>query len=159
VPQGQVGQLWVKGDNIMLGYYNAPEATRDVLKDGWLQTGDLAYLDNKGRIIISGRSKDLIINKGVNIYPQEIENVIVLHPNVLRVGVIGQEEESVGEVPIAFVQLREQEAGIEQTLKNLCLKNLAAYKVPRDFFCSVEALPMTATGKVDKKVLRVRIRK
>ncbi len=157
LPQGQVGQLWVKGDNIMLGYYQSPEMTEQVLKDGWLLTGDLAYIDPQGRIVISGRSKDLIINKGINIYPQEIENCIALHPNVMRVAVIGQEEEQVGEVPVAFVQLREKQEGIEKDLRALCQKNLAGYKVPREFFCTTDNLPLTATGKVDKKVLRAQI--
>jgi long-chain acyl-CoA synthetase len=159
VAHGDIGQLWVKGDNVMLGYYKEPAMTAEVLKDGWFATGDLVYLDHEGRIIITGRAKDLIINKGVNIYPQEIENIIMLHPNVLRVGVVGLAEAEVGEVPVAFVQVREVQAGIEKELRSLCLKNLAAYKVPRDFICSADNLPMTATGKVDKKKLREEVKK
>jgi long-chain acyl-CoA synthetase len=121
VPQGQVGVLWVKGDNVMLGYYNTPEATAKVLHDGWFNTGDLAYLDSKGRIVISGREKDLIINKGFNIYPQEVENVILLHPNVIRAGVIGVYDEEGGEMPMAFVQIRAAETGIEKSLRSLLL--------------------------------------
>jgi long-chain acyl-CoA synthetase len=156
LPHGAIGQLWVRGDNVMLGYYNAPEMTQSVIKDGWFATGDLVYLDPKGKIVISGRSKDLIINKGINIYPQEIENVILLHPNVIRAGVIGKVDEAVGEIPIAFVQIREKDEEMAKSLKELCLKNLAAYKVPRQFICSVDPLPITATGKVDKKVLKKR---
>lgn len=156
LPRGAIGQLWVRGDNVMLGYYNAPEVTEAVIKDGWFATGDLAYIDQKGKIVISGRSKDLIIHKGINIYPQEIENVILLHSNVMRVGVIGKVDDGSGEIPIAFVQLREKDESIVMSLKELCLKNLAAYKVPRQFICSVDPLPITATGKVDKKVLRAR---
>lgn len=154
VPCGQIGELWVKGDNVMLGYYQAPEMTENVLKDGWFNTGDLVYIDRKGKIVITGRVKDLIIHKGLNIYPQEIENVILSHPNAIRVGVIGVREDAAGEVPIAFVQLRKEEPGIEDALKALCDQHLAPYKVPRSFICSVEELPTTATGKVDKKVLR-----
>jgi long-chain acyl-CoA synthetase len=154
--QGNIGVLWVKGDNVMLGYYNAQEATDKILKNGWLNTGDLAYIDNKGRIVITGREKDLIIHKGFNIYPQEIENVILLHPNVIRVGVIGRVDED-GEVPIAFVQMRTHEANCERSLKALCMQHLAAYKVPRQFFCDTKELPATATGKIDKKVLRASI--
>jgi len=154
VPHGQIGQLWVKGDNVMLGYYNAPEMTQAVLQDGWFATGDLVYLDAKDRIVITGRIKDLIINKGLNIYPQEIENVILLHPNVIRAAVVGKHENTVGEVPIAFVQLRTAEEGIEKKLERICKEHLAPYKIPKKFMCDTKELPLTATSKVDKKVLR-----
>jgi len=154
LPQGAIGELWVKGDNIMLGYYNAPEETEKVLKDGWFNTGDMMYLSDDGKLVITGRTKDLIIHKGINIYPQEIENVIMTDSNVIRVGVIGKEDSTHGEVPIAYVQLREQKEGMEQTLLELCRQQLAPYKVPRSFFCQVDDLPLTATNKVDKKLLR-----
>jgi long-chain acyl-CoA synthetase len=154
VPQGQIGQLWISGDNVMMGYYNAPDQTNAVLKNGWLASGDLGYLDTKGRIVITGRSKDLIIHKGVNIYPQEIENVIVGHANVLRAAVIGIPDEATGEVPVAYVQVRENNENMERELKALCMRDLAAYKVPRVFICNTRELPTTATGKVDKKKIR-----
>lgn len=157
VPQGSIGELWVKGDNIMLGYYNAQEQTDKVLKDGWFNTGDMVYMTPEGKLVISGRTKDLIIHKGINIYPQEIENVLTSHPNVLRAGVIGKEDDAHGEVPIAFVQLREPQDNMEQQLKELCNQQLAAYKVPRSFSCSTDELPLTATAKVDKKELRKRL--
>ncbi len=158
LPDGQIGELWVKGDNIMLGYYNAPEATQAVLKDGWFNTGDAMYVDPAtGKLLITGRTKDLIIHKGINIYPQEIENIIIAHPNVIHVGVIGKKDNAYGEIPIAFVQLRQNEEGIEGKLKALCVQHLASYKVPRSFICSTEDLPTTATGKVNKKVLRKKI--
>ncbi len=156
LPKNQIGELWVKGDNIMLGYYNAQEETDKVLKNGWFNTGDTMYVDDNGKLIITGRTKDLIINKGINIYPQEIENIIMTHPNVIRVGVIGIKDEAHGEVPVAYVQLREEKEGMEQALKKLCAQQLAPYKVPRSFFCQADDLPMTATGKVDKKVLKKR---
>lgn len=149
-----IGMIWLKSDTIMLGYYNAPEITRDAFKDDWFCTGDLGYLDNNGKLVITGREKDLLIHKGLNIYPQEIENIILLHPNVLAVGVVGLEDEDVGQVPIAYVQLRKDDSDAEQKIRELCVKNLAAYKVPRQYICSAEVLPTTATGKVDKKVLR-----
>lgn len=149
-----IGELWVKGNNIMLGYYNEPEMTAAVLKDGWLITGDLAYVDQRGKLVISGRLKDLIIHKGFNIYPQEIENVLSSHPNVLRVGVIGRDQVDSGQVPIAYVQLRSKQDDIESELKALCKKELAAYKIPKQFVCIAGQLPTTATGKVDKKTLR-----
>lgn len=158
VKPGMIGQLWLKGPNIMLGYYNAPEATADVLRDGWLSTGDLAYLDAQGRLVISGRYKDLIIHKGFNVYPQEIENVLASHPQVIRAAVIGVADEASGQVPVAYVQLKEQgsPSEIEQELKQLCERMLAPYKVPRSFICSTESLPTTATGKIDKKLLQGR---
>jgi len=154
LPEGQIGELWVKGPNVMLGYYNAQEQTEKVLRDGWFNTGDTMYIDKNGKLIITGRTKDLIIHKGINIYPQEIENVILGHPNVIRVGVIGKKDNTHGEIPIAYVQLRQEEEGIEEKLRALTSHQLAPYKVPRSFICSVEELATTATGKVDKKVLR-----
>jgi long-chain acyl-CoA synthetase len=154
VPSGTIGQLWLKGPNIMLGYYNAPQATADVLGDGWLSSGDLAYSDSKGRIVISGRYKDLIINKGLKIYPQEVENIITTHPQVMRAAVIGVADEASGQVAIAYVQLKQESALIEQELKDLCERMLALYKVPRTFICSTQSLPTTATGKIDKKLLQ-----
>jgi long-chain acyl-CoA synthetase len=153
---GKIGVLWVKGDNVMLGYYRAPEATSQILKGGWLNTGDLGYIDSHGRIVITGREKDLIIHKGFNIYPQEIENVILSYPNAIRAGVVGRVDED-GEVPVAFVQLRSHEDDCERHLKALCTQHLALYKVPRQFFCNTKELPSTATGKVDKKVLRAQL--
>lgn len=157
--QGSIGILWVKGDNVMLGYYNAPDLTDAVVKDGWFNTGDLAYIDHKERIVITGREKDLIINKGINIYPQEIENILFLHANVIRAAVIGKQENAEGEIPIAFVQARVQQDTMEHELHKLCMQHLASYKIPRRFFVMTEDLPITATGKVDKKMLRKELEK
>ncbi|TET05977.1 long-chain fatty acid--CoA ligase, partial [Candidatus Dependentiae bacterium] len=157
LPHGQVGEIWIKGENVMLGYYHAPELTKETLVDGWLRTGDLGYFDSKGKLVVSGRLKDLIIHKGLNIYPQEIENIIVTHPNVIFVGIVGKPDELSGEVPIAFVQIKEDESNIEQKLRELCIQKLAAYKVPRQFICSTKRLPVTAMGKVDKKVLKAQL--
>lgn len=152
--RGTIGEIWVRGDNIMLGYYHAPELTASVIKHGWLDTGDLGYLNEHGRIVITGRLKDLVKNKGFNIYPQEIENVVLMYPNVMRVGVIGKADELEGEIPVAYVQIKKPEPGIEKKLEELCKQQLAFYKIPRAFYCSVDELPLTVTGKVDKKILR-----
>lgn len=154
VKNNSIGQIWVKGDNVMLGYYNEPSKTDQVIKEGWFDTGDLGYFSCGGKLIVTGRVKDLIAHKGFKIYPQEVENVILMHPNVLRVAVIGLVDEDVGEIPIAFVQLKEPEELMEVTLQEFCARNLASYKVPRKFICSLEQLPLTAMGKVDKKMLR-----
>ncbi len=156
LPHGKIGVLWVKGENVMLGYYHAQEATEKVLQGGWFNTGDLGYIDERGRIVITGREKDLIINKGFNIYPQEIENVILLHANVIRAAVIGVVDED-GEAPVAFVQLRSPDAHAEKALRTLCQQHLAGYKIPRQFICDVKELPATATGKIDKKILRAQL--
>ena len=150
---GEIGLLWVKGDNVMLGYYQAPEQTQKILVDGWLNTGDLATIDSQGRIYIQGREKDVIANKGFKIYPQEIENVLLTHPAVMAAGVVGKVDEEAGEIPVAFVALRENSSVTEEELKTLCANNLASYKIPRQFIV-LDKLPMTATGKVDKKKLK-----
>lgn len=156
LPHGEPGIIWVRGDNVMLGYHNAPEATAAVLKNGFFNTGDCAYIDTKGRLVITGREKDLIIHKGVNIYPQEIENVLMNHPLVLAAGVVGTPDPDVGEHVIAFVQVRNLTPTIENELKKICQQTIAAYKVPRIFICQTDELPMTATRKIDKKQLRIR---
>lgn len=155
VPRTEIGTLWVKGGNVMLGYYNAPEKTASELVDGWFCTGDFATFNEEGKLFICGRSKDLISNKGLKIYPQEVENIILDHAAVMYVGVVGQRDAAHNEVPVAFVQLLpgKHEQEVEHELAELCKKNLAAYKVPRSFIF-VKDMPMTATNKVDKKVLR-----
>ncbi len=154
VPHGQIGILWVKGDNVMLGYFNAPEATAEILKDGWLNTGDFAQFDAEDRLIIAGRFKDLIVHKGIKIYPQEIENLLISYPGIMKAGVIGAPDEQSGEIPIAYIVIKDPSPTFDQQIKEYCIKNLAGYKVPRQFII-LEDLPMTSLGKVDKKKLRL----
>jgi long-chain acyl-CoA synthetase len=154
LPCNTVGTLWIRGDNVMMGYYKSPSDTAKVLVDGWLNTGDLGVIDQHGNLAISGRVKDIIIHKGFNIYPAEIENIILRHPSVFKVAVVGQEEPDSGQIPVAFVAVKSQEEGLEKSLRGLCSNNLAAYKVPRRFIC-VDDLPMNSTGKVDKKQLHI----
>ena len=153
LPKGSIGVLWVKGGNVMLGYYNAPEATAAIMHNGWLNTGDLAFLDRNGKIVLAGREKDLISNKGLKIYPQEIENVLLSHPAIIQAGVIGVKERE-EEFPVAFVAARDSSPEkLIPELKMLCTQKLAPYKVPRHFYVHKE-LPVTATGKINKKLLR-----
>lgn len=147
-----IGTLWIKGDNVMLGYYNAPEATQSVLVDGWLNTGDLAYIDEEGNIVICGREKDLVVNKGIKIYPQEVENILMSHPAVLMAALVGKPDKH-GEIAIAFIMAKDPSQTLAQELRDLCANNLAAYKIPHDFII-VNELPLTSTNKVDKKILR-----
>lgn len=153
IPQGEVGTLWVKGDNIMLGYYKAPELTAKVLKDNWFNTGDLARIDKHGRLHIVGREKDLIIHKGFNIYPQEIENVLLSHPSVTQAAVIGVTNGGFEEFPVAFVAVKEKVDNLEKELRKLCKQHLATYKIPRTFIIK-KSLPVTSLAKVDKKALK-----
>ncbi|MGB8467491.1 MAG: AMP-binding protein [Candidatus Babeliales bacterium] len=155
VAPGNKGVLWVKGENIMLGYYNAPEATQAVLKDGWLDTGDWAFLDDEQRLVIAGRSKDLIVHKGIKIYPPEIENILLSDGAVVQAAVVGQHDESVGEIPVAFVVLKEGALFDEMHLKAVCQSHLAAYKVPRAIYhVPAHEWPMTPLKKANKNVLR-----
>ncbi len=153
LPAGNIGRIWARGDNIMLGYYNEPKKTEEVMRNGWLDTGDLGYFGIHGKLVVTGRLKDIIVNKGFKIYPQEIENVILMHPSVIRVGVIGERDEHVGQVAVAYIQVKTLEPGLEEQIRQLCERDLAAYKIPRKFIISTHTLPVTATGKVDKKVL------
>lgn len=156
LPSDATGILWIKGKNVMLGYYNAPELTASVLVDGWLNTGDIAYFNESGKIVLYGRQKDLIKSKGVKVYPQEIENVLLSHPLVTAAAVIGLQTEE-EEIPVAYVSVRTQAmadtALFEKELRELCASHLASYEIPRRFYIR-HTLPMTATGKVDKKALK-----
>jgi long-chain acyl-CoA synthetase len=154
LPAGNTGTLWIKGNNVMLGYYKMPEATAHVLHNGWLNTGDFGMIDDKGILFIKGRLKDVIIHKGFNIYPAEIENVLLTHSNIFKVAVVGQAEEMSGQVPVAFLAVKTKNDGLEKELRDLCIRNLATYKIPRKFFY-LDDLPMNATGKIDKKQLLI----
>lgn len=150
----QVGEIAVRGYNIMKGYLNRPEATADVLENGWFRTGDLARRDADGFYFIVDRAKDMIIRGGFNVYPREIEEALIRHPAVSLVAVIGVEHPSLGEEIKAVVVLKETEEPIEEeTLIAWSRERLAAFKYPRivEF---VERLPMTSTGKVLKRCLR-----
>jgi long-chain acyl-CoA synthetase len=149
---GQVGNVWVKGENIMRGYYKDPQRTAQVIQDEWFNTADLGYKDEDGALILAGRESDLIKHKGMKIYPQEIENVLMLHPHLMQVAVIGVQEEN-EEIPIAFIGLSQENSTIIQELEALCKHHIASYKIPRRFIIR-DQLPTTATGKVDKKLLK-----
>jgi long-chain acyl-CoA synthetase len=128
----QPGEIIVRGP-IMKGYYNNPEATAEVIKSGWLHTGDIGRIDEEGWLFLSaGRKKDVIIAKGQNIYPSDIEKVLAGHPKVAEVGVVGIRDEVRGETPRAIIRLKAGEVATEQEIKKFCLKHLANYKVPRE---------------------------
>jgi long-chain acyl-CoA synthetase len=152
VPVGQVGELIVRGPNIMKGYYKMPEETAFTIKDGWLHTGDLAKMDEDGYFYIVDRKKDMIIVGGYNVYPREVEEVLYSHPSVLETAVIGIPDLNVGEAVKCFVVLKEP--GItEDDLLAYCRKHLAKYKVPADIEFLTE-LPKNTTGKILRRALK-----
>jgi len=150
------GEILVRGENVMSGYYNQPEETAKTLKDGWLYTGDVGHRDEDGYIFIVERKKDMLIYRGCNIYPREVEEVLYKHPAIEDTAVVGVPDASRGEMPKAFVILKEGAHATEKELKKFCMEHLARYKVPRIFSFETE-LPRTATGKVLKKELRKRV--
>jgi long-chain acyl-CoA synthetase len=152
LPPEHVGEIMVRGDNVMRGYHHLPEETAKTINNGWLHTGDLGKLDKEGYVTITGRKKDLIISAGENIYPREIEDALSLHPKIKEVAVIGVKDEVRGEVPKAFVIVREGEVLDEKELRAFCRERLANYKVPKHIE-QVADFPRTPTGKVIKRML------
>jgi long-chain acyl-CoA synthetase len=150
---GEVGELEVAGPQVMAGYWQRPKETADVLHDGWLRTGDIATQDADGFFTIVDRAKDLIIVGGINVYPREVEEVLMSHPAVAEAAVIGMAHEHYGEVPCAFVVLAEGATATEEELFAYCHKNLARYKVPFAIRFRPR-LPKTMIGKVLRKDLR-----
>ena len=158
LPKKEIGEIIVKGDNVMKGYWKRPEATAETIVNGWLKTGDLGYMDEDGYIFIVDRKKDLIISKGINIYPREIEEVLMTNPHIKAAAVIGVKDDKSGEVPVAYVELEEGADIDEAAIKRYLKEHLANFKVPKAVYI-VEELPKNATGKVLKRVLKERLAK
>lgn len=150
---GQTGELLVRGPNIMLGYYQLPEESTSALQNGWLHTGDLAYIDQDGYIFIVDRLKDMIITSGENIYPREIEELLYAYPPVSEVAVIGVPDKLRGTIVRAYIVPAEGHLVDKKLLQKYLQKKIAAYKIPREFII-VASLPKTSTGKILKKELR-----
>ncbi len=148
---GEIGELFIKGDNVMKGYFEYPEATKNALKDGWLATGDLAYRDEEEYIYIVDRAKDMFVHRGLNVYPREIENVLRDIPQIEESAVIGIPREEDTFVPVAFVKTSGEIS--DREIIAFCRKRIAAYKVPRRIIF-VEDFPRTPTGKISKKKLK-----
>ena len=158
LPPGSVGEICIKGPQVMQGYWNKPEETANVLKDGWLHTGDIGREDEDGFFYITDRKKDLIIYKGYNVYPREIEEVIFEHPAVQQCAVVGRPEIEVGEAPVAFVELRQGAEATREEIMEHTNSQIAHYKKIRDVIF-VDQIPVSGAGKVLKKELRERLRK
>ncbi|MCW2779005.1 MAG: putative acyl-CoA synthetase, partial [Frankiales bacterium] len=157
VPQGQDGEVCVRGAGVMKGYWKSPEQTADTVVDGWLHTGDIGRLDEDGFLYIVDRKKDLIIRGGFNVFPRDVEDVLLAHPDVTQAAVVGRPDEAHGEEVVAFVALR---AGAEVTGEELVAyskEHLSKYKYPREVRV-VPQVPLTSVGKTDRKAVRALVR-
>jgi len=152
LPPGEIGEIAVKGPQVMKGYWNKPEETDQVLRDGWLLTGDLGYMNEEGYFFVVDRKKDMIIAGGFNIYPREIEEVMYEHPSVQEVVVVGVPDPYRGETVKAYIVLKESATTTEEELNSFARKHLASYKVPRMYEFRSE-LPKTAVGKILRRAL------
>jgi acyl-CoA synthetase (AMP-forming)/AMP-acid ligase II len=155
VPRGQVGEIAVRGQGIMAGYYKAPEATAEVLRDGWLRTGDLGFEDDKGFFFITDRKKDMIISGGFNVYSVEVENALLSHPSVRECAVVGLPHAKWGEAVSGFVRLCDSGQCDEDELIAFCKQRIGSLKAPKTIIF-VESLPKSAVGKILKRELRLR---
>jgi len=150
---GEIGEVCVRGGNVMLGYWRQPAETAKVLRNGWLLTGDIGYRDREGYFYITDRKKDMILVNGINVYPREIEEVLYQFPGVKEAAVVGKPDSRKGEQPIAFVVPNEGVTLDETALRHFVRRKLADYKVPRKVVL-LPALPRNATGKILKTSLR-----
>jgi long-chain acyl-CoA synthetase len=147
VPVGEVGEIAIRGDNVMKGYWNKPEETAAAIPDGWFRTGDLATMDDEGYFTIVDRKKDMILRGGMNVYPREVEEVIYQHPDVVEVAVVGMPDELLGEQVGAAVALREGSTATPEDVIEFTKERIAAYKYPRKVWV-VDTLPKGPTGKI-----------
>ena len=156
VPTGGIGEIAVHGATVMAGYWNNPEATRKTIRDGWLLTGDMGRMDEDGYLTLQDRSKDMIISGGSNIYPREVEEVLLTHRAVKEVAVVGRPHPEWGEDVVAFVVCRADASVEPEELDRLCLDRIARFKRPKDYVF-IAALPKNNYGKVLKTELRARL--
>ena len=150
---GKIGELLVKGPNVMQGYLNQEEATRETIKDGWLYTGDMAKMDKDGYFYIAGRKKEMVNVRGFNVYPREIEELLYQNPKVKEAAVIGIPDKHKGEVPKGFVVLKEEVQATEKELIQYLRDRLAPYKIPK-YIEFRKSLPKNSTGKILKRILQ-----
>ena len=151
--QGELGEIVIRGHNVMRGYYKRPEATNEAIRNGWFYTGDIAYVDEEGYFFIKDRVKDMILRGGFNVYPREIEEVLYGHPAIAEAAVLGMPDEALGEEIKAVVVFKPGQSATPDEIAQYCKARLAAYKYPRTVEIR-ETLPKTATGKILKRELR-----
>jgi long-chain acyl-CoA synthetase len=156
LPPGEIGEICCRSPGVMRGYWNAPEATAEALDGGWLHTGDVGYLDDAGYLFIVDRKKDLIIRGGFNVYPRDVEDALVQHPEVQMAGVVGRPSERHGEEVVAFVSLAPNADTTAEELIAWAQERIGGYKYPREVHL-VDAVPLTPVGKIDRKALRRRL--
>jgi long-chain acyl-CoA synthetase len=149
----EVGELCVRGGNVMLGYWNRPQETKQVMRRDWLLTGDIGYRDTEGYYFITDRKKDMLLVNGINVYPREIEEILYQYPEVREAAVIGKADARRGEQPVAFVALNDGAPPDEKSIQQFVRRKLADYKVPRRVLF-LPKLPRNATGKILKTALR-----
>ena len=147
-----IGEICVRGPQVMKGYWNNPEETEKVFRDGWLKTGDIGYMTVDGCVTIVDRKKDMILVSGFNVYPNEVESVVASHPGVAECGVIGVPDAKIGEAVTLFV-VRKNPALTEKEIRAYCRARLAGYKRPRRIFFR-DALPKSPVGKIIRRELR-----
>lgn len=150
---GDIGEILVRGDSVMQGYWNNPEATAETIRDGWLHTGDYGVLDEDGFLTLKDRAKDLIISGGTNIYPREVEEVLLRHPAVSEVSVIGRPDREWGEIVVAYIVSVDGNDIDVESLDAHCKSEMARFKRPRHYL-KLAALPKNNYGKVLKTELR-----
>jgi len=153
LPAGQDGEICVRSPGVMSGYWHAPESAATVLAGGWLHTGDIGHLDADGYLYVVDRKKDLILRGGFNVFPRDVEDVLVAHPAVALAGVVGRPDARLGEEVVAFVSLRPDASATVEELSEHARKHLGANKYPREITI-VPAIPLTSVGKLDRKKLR-----
>jgi fatty-acyl-CoA synthase len=160
VPRGEVGELCARGYSVMLGYWGQDDKTAEAIDaDGWMHTGDLGVMDVDGYVNVTGRIKDLVIRGGENIYPREVEEFLLTHPDVLDAQVIGVPDQKYGEELMAWIRLRPGAADLDAAaVREFCSGQLAHYKIPR-YVHLVDEFPMTVTGKVRKVEMRAEAEK
>ncbi|GHF78061.1 long-chain acyl-CoA synthetase [Amycolatopsis bartoniae] len=155
LPAGEQGEVCIRGPQVMRGYHNRPEETAAVLVDGWLHTGDIGVLDKEGYLSIVDRKKDMLLYKGYNVYPRELEELLMAQPGVRAAAVVGRKRMDVGELPVAFV-VRSDDSVTEDALLTAINENVLPYKRIRELFF-VDEIPVSAAGKVLKRELRARL--
>jgi long-chain acyl-CoA synthetase len=153
VPSGELGEIEVKGAVVMLGYWKQPEATAATIRDGWLRTGDMGFLDEEGFLTLKDRSKDVIISGGTNIYPREVEEALLMHPSVQEACVVGKPDPEWGEIVVAFIVMSKEQQMNTAALDQHCLSSIARFKRPKAYI-QCDQLPKNNTGKVLKRELR-----
>jgi long-chain acyl-CoA synthetase len=151
---GEIGEIAVRGANVMKGYWKQPEATQEVFRDGWFLTGDLGCVDADGYFSIVDRKKDLVIVNGMNVYPRIIEEALLRFPGMREAAVVGEPDDLHGEIPVAFLALEEGAQTNEAELRAWCRQHLGRHEIPRRFVF-LQQLPKNATGKILKRELRI----